>query len=54
MVQRGFYRDKYSGNAVWQYINPVTTSGVLKQGVTAAQSSVFYVVTFLSQIYSGF
>jgi hypothetical protein len=35
--------------AVWQYINPVTTSGVLKQGVTAAQNSVFS-ETFLSQI----
>ncbi len=42
-----------SGTAVWQYINPVTTSGVLKQGVTAAQNSVFR-STFYPKTYSGF
>ncbi|MEZ7506626.1 aryl-sulfate sulfotransferase [Flavobacterium sp. Arc2] len=42
-----------SGNIVWQYISPVTTSGILKQTEVAAQNIVFR-STFYPKTYSGF
>jgi hypothetical protein len=41
------------GTAVWKYVNPVTTTGVLTQGATAAQNLVFR-CTFYPKTYSGF
>ncbi|MBX9889306.1 MAG: aryl-sulfate sulfotransferase [Flavobacteriaceae bacterium] len=42
-----------SGNLVWQYTNPVASSGVLKQNEVATQNSVFR-STFYPKTFSGF
>ena len=42
-----------SGTILWEYINPVSATGILNQGTTAASNSVFR-CTFYPSSYSGF
>jgi hypothetical protein len=42
-----------SGTILWEYINPVSATGILTQGTTAASNSVFR-CTFYPSSYSGF
>jgi hypothetical protein len=42
-----------SGTILWEYINPVSVTGILTQGTTAASNSVFR-CTFYPSSYSGF
>ncbi|WP_163401070.1 aryl-sulfate sulfotransferase [Flavobacterium fluviatile] len=42
-----------SGTIVWQYVNPVSSSGILKQNATVGQNLVFR-STFYPKTFSGF
>ena len=42
-----------SGSILWEYINPVSVTGILTQGTTAASNSAFR-CTFYPSSYSGF
>ena len=42
-----------SGTILWEYINPVSVTGILTQGTTAASNSAFR-CTFYPSTYSGF
>jgi hypothetical protein len=42
-----------SGTTLWEYINPVSVTGILTQGTTAASNSAFR-CTFYPSSYSGF
>ena len=42
-----------SGTILWEYINPVSVTGILTQGTTAASNSAFR-CTFYPSSYSGF
>jgi hypothetical protein len=42
-----------NGTEIWKYTSPITSTGILKQGVVATQNSVFR-STFYPKTYSGF
>lgn len=48
-----FFEVDYSGNIVWEYMNPVSQSGILTQGDPASQNLVFNCYRY-STNYSGF
>lgn len=48
-----FFEVEYSGNIVWEYVNPVSVTGTLSQGSQAAQNSVFRSIRYAPD-YSGF
>ncbi len=48
-----FFEVDYSGNSVWEYINPVSNSGPMTQGSTATQNIVFRCTRYAPD-YSGF
>jgi len=48
-----FFEVDYTGNIVWEYVNPVNNSGPITQGFSAVQNSVFRCIRYATD-YPGF